>query len=105
MIEVDSSWGTGAAARCRLIGEFNVDNVLTVLAVLLAWDIPLGRRRAARSPGAARASGRMEMFGGARRTPLAIVDYAHTPDALRQGAARRARALPWPAARGVRLRR
>jgi UDP-N-acetylmuramoyl-L-alanyl-D-glutamate--2,6-diaminopimelate ligase len=28
------------------------------------------------------ASGRMEMFGGRGRTPLAIVDYAHTPDAL-----------------------
>ena len=24
----------------------------------------------------------MEMFGGRGRTPLAIVDYAHTPDAL-----------------------
>ena len=29
----------------RLLGEFNVDNVLTVLAVLLAWDIPLDARR------------------------------------------------------------
>src|SRR5579863_10172983 len=28
------------------------------------------------------ASGRMEMFGGRGRTPLAIVDYAHSPDAL-----------------------
>src|SRR4029077_8191237 len=28
------------------------------------------------------ASGRMEMFGGRGRTPLATVDYAHTPDAL-----------------------
>src|SRR5205823_4844832 len=35
---------------------------------------PRRRRRAA--------SGRMEMFGERGRTPLAIVDYAHTPDAL-----------------------
>src|SRR4029077_17579821 len=28
------------------------------------------------------ASGRMEMFGGRGLTPLAIVDYAHTTDAL-----------------------
>ncbi len=65
----------------RLVGEFNVDNALTVLAVLLAWDVPL--KDAVRALGKCRAaSGRMEMFGGRGRTPLAIVDYAHTPDAL-----------------------
>ena len=79
-IEVDSSYGR-AALPMRLMGEFNVDNALTVLAVLLAWDIPLGD--AARGLSRCRAaSGRMEMFGGRGRTPLAIVDYAHTPDAL-----------------------
>jgi UDP-N-acetylmuramoyl-L-alanyl-D-glutamate--2,6-diaminopimelate ligase len=63
------------------MGEFNVENALTVLAVLLAWNIPL--RDAARALGKVRAArGRMEMFGGRGRTPLAIVDYAHTPDAL-----------------------
>jgi len=65
----------------RLMGEFNVDNALTVLAVLLAWDIPL--RDAAQALSKVRAArGRMEMFGGRGRSPLAIVDYAHTPDAL-----------------------
>jgi UDP-N-acetylmuramoyl-L-alanyl-D-glutamate--2,6-diaminopimelate ligase len=79
-LEVESSWGAADLA-VRLVGDFNVDNVLTVLAVLLAWDIPL--ERAARALGQCRAaSGRMEMFGGRGRTPLAIVDYAHTPDAL-----------------------
>jgi UDP-N-acetylmuramoyl-L-alanyl-D-glutamate--2,6-diaminopimelate ligase len=79
-LEIESSWGA-AEVSVRLIGEFNVDNVLTVLAVLLAWDIPL--ERAARALEHSRAaSGRMEMFGGRGRTPLAIVDYAHTPDAL-----------------------
>ena len=38
--------------------------------------------RCARSARSRAASGRMEMFGGRGRTPLAIVDYAHTPDAL-----------------------
>ena len=62
----------GATASCavRLMGEFNVDNVLTVLAVLLAWERAArgGRARARRAAGAA--SGRMEMFGGrgARRS-------------------------------------
>jgi UDP-N-acetylmuramoyl-L-alanyl-D-glutamate--2,6-diaminopimelate ligase len=79
-ITIESSWGPAELA-VRLIGEFNVDNVLTVLAVLLAWDVPLAT--AARALERCRpASGRMEMFGGRGRTPLAIVDYAHTPDAL-----------------------
>jgi UDP-N-acetylmuramoyl-L-alanyl-D-glutamate--2,6-diaminopimelate ligase len=79
-IEVESSWGA-LRLPVRLVGEFNVDNVLTVLAVLLAWNIPL--EEAARALSASRAaSGRMEMFGGSGRSPLAIVDYAHSPDAL-----------------------
>jgi UDP-N-acetylmuramoyl-L-alanyl-D-glutamate--2,6-diaminopimelate ligase len=80
LIEVHTSWGSAELA-VRLVGEFNVDNALTVLAVLLAWEVPL--KDAVRALGKCRAaSGRMEMFGGRGRTPLAIVDYAHTPDAL-----------------------
>jgi len=88
LIGVDTSWGS-AELTVRLIGEFNVDNVLTVLAVLLAWNIPLAQAVHALEQCRA-ASGRMEMFGGRGRTPLAIVDYAHTPDALAKalGAAR-----------------
>jgi len=79
-IAVDSSYGQ-AQLTMRLLGEFNVDNSLTVLAVLLVWGVPLAE--AARALGRCRpASGRMEMFGGRGRTPLAIVDYAHSPDAL-----------------------
>jgi len=79
-IAIESSWGQ-AELGVRLIGEFNVDNALTVLAVLLAWGVPLAT--AVRALGRCRpASGRMEMFGGRGRAPLAIVDYAHTPDAL-----------------------
>jgi UDP-N-acetylmuramoyl-L-alanyl-D-glutamate--2,6-diaminopimelate ligase len=79
-IEIESSWGN-AGFTVPLIGEFNVDNVLTVLAVLLSWNIPLAQATAAlaqcRAP-----SGRMELFGGKAPAPLAIVDFAHTPDAL-----------------------
>jgi UDP-N-acetylmuramoyl-L-alanyl-D-glutamate--2,6-diaminopimelate ligase len=79
-VEVDTSFGSAELAL-RLVGEFNVDNALTVLAVLLAWEVPL--QQAAQALSRARAaSGRMEMFGGRGRSPLAIVDYAHTPDAL-----------------------
>jgi UDP-N-acetylmuramoyl-L-alanyl-D-glutamate--2,6-diaminopimelate ligase len=80
LIGVETSWGS-ADLTVRLIGEFNVDNVLTVLAVLLAWNIPLTQAIRALEQCRA-ASGRMEMFGGRGMTPLAIVDYAHTPDAL-----------------------
>jgi UDP-N-acetylmuramoyl-L-alanyl-D-glutamate--2,6-diaminopimelate ligase len=80
VIGVDSSWGPGELT-VRRIGEFNVDNVLTVLAVLLSWNIPLAQAMRALERCRA-ASGRMEMFGGRGLTPLAIVDYAHTPDAL-----------------------
>ena len=80
IIEIQSTWGDARLA-VPLIGEFNIDNVLTVLAVLLAWDIPLVQAAAAvekcHPP-----SGRMELFGGQAPVPLAIVDYAHTPDAL-----------------------
>jgi len=79
-ISIESSFGQAELA-VRLIGEFNVDNALTVLAVLLAWGV--GLAAAVRALGRCRpASGRMEMFGGRGLTPLAIVDYAHTPDAL-----------------------
>jgi UDP-N-acetylmuramoyl-L-alanyl-D-glutamate--2,6-diaminopimelate ligase len=80
VIKVETSWGP-AALTMRLIGDFNVDNVLTVIAVLLSWNIPLTQAVEALEKCRA-ASGRMEMFGGRGQTPLAIVDYAHTPDAL-----------------------
>jgi UDP-N-acetylmuramoyl-L-alanyl-D-glutamate--2,6-diaminopimelate ligase len=79
-IEIQSSWGS-TALTVPLIGEFNIDNVLTVLAVLLSWNIPLAQASTALSRCTA-PSGRMEMFGGIANVPLAIVDYAHTPDAL-----------------------
>jgi UDP-N-acetylmuramoyl-L-alanyl-D-glutamate--2,6-diaminopimelate ligase len=80
-LEFDSSWGTGAL-ECPLIGDFNVDNLLTVLGVLLDWELPLDQvlRVCARVRAA---PGRMETVGGVR-SPLAVIDYAHTPDALRK---------------------
>jgi UDP-N-acetylmuramoyl-L-alanyl-D-glutamate--2,6-diaminopimelate ligase len=79
-IEIESSWGN-AELTVPLIGEFNVDNVLTVLGVLLAWNIPLAHAVDALQKCHA-PSGRMELFGGTASSPLAIVDYAHTPDGL-----------------------
>jgi UDP-N-acetylmuramoyl-L-alanyl-D-glutamate--2,6-diaminopimelate ligase len=80
VLQVESSWGA-TTLNVPLIGEFNADNALTVLAILLAWDIALGD--AAAALGSCRAApGRMEIVDGRGPAPLVIVDYAHTPDAL-----------------------
>ncbi|TDR30832.1 UDP-N-acetylmuramoyl-L-alanyl-D-glutamate--2,6-diaminopimelate ligase [Hydromonas duriensis] len=66
--------------RSGIVGEFNVMNLLGVLGVLLA----LGHDLSIVAPLCAdikAAPGRMQRFGG-EQTPLAVVDFAHTPDAL-----------------------
>lgn len=80
-LKVRSSWGEGEL-HTPLLGRFNAENLMAVIAVLLAMDVPLDE--ALRRAAALRAvPGRMERFGGAGQ-PLVIVDYAHTPDALEQ---------------------
>jgi UDP-N-acetylmuramoyl-L-alanyl-D-glutamate--2,6-diaminopimelate ligase len=85
-IGIESSWGP-CELNVSLLGDFNVDNTLTVLAVLLSWGVTLSSAADALARSAA-PSGRMELLGSG---PLALVDYAHTPDALAQ-ALRAARA-------------
>lgn len=79
-IELDGDYGH-ARVRSNLTGRFNAANLLAVLGALLALDRPFAA--AAESLAALHpAPGRMERFGGGDAAPLAIVDYAHTPDAL-----------------------
>ena len=80
-LEFDSSWGSGGLST-PLVGDFNVDNLLTVIAILLDWGLTPEQATQALA-GVHAAPGRMETFGG-NHAPLAIVDYAHTPDALRK---------------------
>ncbi|HEV7432064.1 MAG TPA: UDP-N-acetylmuramoyl-L-alanyl-D-glutamate--2,6-diaminopimelate ligase [Steroidobacteraceae bacterium] len=87
-IVLDTSWGA-AALRSALIGDFNVDNLLTVLGVLLTNGMALEQACSLLAMCQA-PPGRMEVLGGGA-LPLAIVDYAHTPDAL-DNALRAARA-------------
>jgi UDP-N-acetylmuramoyl-L-alanyl-D-glutamate--2,6-diaminopimelate ligase len=76
---LDSSFGA-ARVETQLLGEFNVDNVLAVLGVLLGSGVALPVAvKALRSLAAP--SGRLETFVAADG-PTAVVDYAHTPDAL-----------------------
>jgi UDP-N-acetylmuramoyl-L-alanyl-D-glutamate--2,6-diaminopimelate ligase len=78
---VASSWGR-AEVTSRLLGRFNVANLLGVLAVLLGAGVALEPAVAAlealTSP-----PGRMQRLGGAGK-PTAVVDYAHSPDALEE---------------------
>ncbi|MFM7396089.1 MAG: UDP-N-acetylmuramoyl-L-alanyl-D-glutamate--2,6-diaminopimelate ligase [Gammaproteobacteria bacterium] len=63
-----------------LIGEFNVENALVALGLLRALDVTL--ETALRALGECSAPpGRMEALTAPGKA-LAIVDYAHTPDAL-----------------------
>ena len=78
-LKVNTPWGKADFAS-TMVGTFNAQNLLGVLGVLLASDIPLDAATAALArlqPPA----GRMQRLGGTDR-PLVIVDYAHTPDAL-----------------------
>lgn len=87
-IDIDSSWGE-ATLRSRFIGDFNVDNLLAVLSVLVGAGASLQDAVEALEQCVA-PPGRMEAFTASGK-PLVIVDYAHTPDALEKAlsAARR----------------
>ena len=78
-IDIDSSWGC-ATLHSRLMGEFNVSNLLVALATLLALGYPLEALSAV-SGQLQPVCGRMEVFQAAGK-PTVVVDYAHTPDAL-----------------------
>lgn len=83
--EPEGANGAGAVGerhvlQTRLIGSYNVANLLGVIAAMRCMHVPLAAAVAAcadLSP----VPGRMECWG-APGQPLAAVDYAHTPDAL-----------------------
>jgi len=79
--DVETPWGETSIAS-GMIGRFNAVNLLGVLSGLLASGVKLEQAAAALAR-VRPATGRIERQGGGRR-PLAIVDYAHTPDALEQ---------------------
>jgi UDP-N-acetylmuramyl-tripeptide synthetase len=73
---------TSQTLRSRMIGDYNVANLLGVLAAMRALGVPLVdavQACSALHP----VPGRMECLGDAGE-PLVAVDYAHTPDALGQ---------------------
>lgn len=79
--KIFTPWGSGKLDS-PLIGQFNLCNLLLVVATLgaILKDLPLilSVLKNIRS-----AEGRMDTLGNSK-TPLTVVDYAHTPDALEQ---------------------
>jgi UDP-N-acetylmuramoyl-L-alanyl-D-glutamate--2,6-diaminopimelate ligase len=81
VFHADSPYGAGQI-KSRLIGQFNVSNLLGVLGVLLVQGTGWTAATAA-AAGLAAAPGRMQQLGG-QDAPLIVIDYAHTPDALQK---------------------
>lgn len=77
--DVESSFGSGQV-KTRLLGRFNISNLLAALGVLLTKGMAF-ETALTRLAGVTTVSGRMETLGGDDR-PLIVIDYAHTPDAL-----------------------
>ncbi|HXP00767.1 MAG TPA: UDP-N-acetylmuramoyl-L-alanyl-D-glutamate--2,6-diaminopimelate ligase [Luteibacter sp.] len=79
---LNTPWGM-RTVRSALLGRFNVANLLAVAAVLGALGEPFDRIHAALEA-LQPVNGRMSRLGGDGRKPLVVVDYSHTPDALKQ---------------------
>ena len=79
---LSTPWGEGRV-ESRLLGRFNVSNLLSIAACLGALGLEFDRVVEALrilEP----VAGRMSRLGGDGAQPLVVVDYAHTPDALEQ---------------------
>jgi len=74
--------GQSIPLQSQVIGAYNVNNLLGVLATLRALGVELPAAVAACEQ-LGPVPGRLECLGG-KTSPLVVVDYAHTPDALAQ---------------------
>jgi len=67
--------------KTRLLGDFNIDNLLASIAVLHQQGYALDQI-AAQLAKVSTVPGRMEKIGIDKEQALMVIDYAHTPDAL-----------------------
>lgn len=70
----------GVRLQTQLIGQYNINNLLGVLACLRQHGVPL-QQAADLCAGLQPVPGRMQRLHQSGQ-PLVVVDYAHTPDAL-----------------------
>lgn len=80
-LELDGSFGAGVV-NAQLLGRFNAANLLAVIGSLVMLGLSLVEILDL-VPQLRPVPGRMECLGGGEQ-PLMVIDYAHTPDALRQ---------------------
>lgn len=80
-MQVKTPWGKGQLCA-PVMGDFNASNLLAVLSVMLLQGIEFNKALE-RLTTIKSVAGRMQRFGS-DNTPLVIVDFAHTPDALEQ---------------------
>ncbi|MCO5119980.1 MAG: UDP-N-acetylmuramoyl-L-alanyl-D-glutamate--2,6-diaminopimelate ligase [Burkholderiaceae bacterium] len=78
-LAIDGDWGR-FDVRLGLLGRFNATNALAVAGAWLALGLEV-ESVAAGLAGLVPVTGRMQMLRAAD-APLAVVDYAHTPDAI-----------------------
>jgi len=78
-LELRTPWGR-ARLESRLLGEFNVSNLLGVLGVVMTAGVDFKQAVAALAQ-VEPVPGRLELVRLPGK-PLVVVDYAHTPDAL-----------------------
>jgi UDP-N-acetylmuramoyl-L-alanyl-D-glutamate--2,6-diaminopimelate ligase len=79
-IRVHSSWGNGEFLL-PLPGDFNIENAMLTLALLLGQGVPLEKACAVLELVEA-PPGRMQRIAAQVDWPAVYVDYAHTPEAL-----------------------
>lgn len=81
-LSLASPWG-GGEIRTGLLGAFNVSNLLATAGTLallgMPWNQVMHQLEIMRP-----VPGRMHCMGGEVAQPVVVVDYAHTPEALRQ---------------------
>jgi UDP-N-acetylmuramoyl-L-alanyl-D-glutamate--2,6-diaminopimelate ligase len=77
-----SPWGD-TIIHSQLLGHFSLSNLLAVYTTLAAQKITNADILKV-LPQLTSVPGRMEVFGGIDQQPKVIVDFAHTPDALKQ---------------------
>jgi UDP-N-acetylmuramoyl-L-alanyl-D-glutamate--2,6-diaminopimelate ligase len=80
-LTVSGSFGCRRVAT-RLFGRFNAENAVVVIALLIGLGVPLEDAAAALAECVA-PPGRMQVIeSDGPGKPMAVIDYAHTPDAL-----------------------
>ena len=81
-ISIASPWG-GGELNTGLLGAFNLSNLLAAAGTLALLGMPWNQVMHELEIMQA-VPGRMQCLGGEPDQPVVVVDYAHTPEALRQ---------------------